>query len=114
MITNDFLTAPNSCPLQETLTGTLVYRETHQEKKTLISSSPFHLILPLPSQQGGVASGFQHVVTNDMSVKRLLHIKGRRAIRATEVALSWASFNQGDCFIVDLGKVTLVYAVQPW
>uniref|UniRef100_A0A4W5R826 Scinderin like b n=1 Tax=Hucho hucho TaxID=62062 RepID=A0A4W5R826_9TELE len=55
-------------------------------------------------KQGGVASGFQHVVTNDMSVKRLLHIKGRRAIRATEVALSWASFNQGDCFIVDLGK----------
>uniref|UniRef100_A0A8C7PGH3 Macrophage-capping protein n=1 Tax=Oncorhynchus mykiss TaxID=8022 RepID=A0A8C7PGH3_ONCMY len=76
----------------------------YKEKKTLISSSPFHLILPLPSQQGGVASGFQHVVTNDMSVKRLLHIKGRRAIRATEVALSWASFNQGDCFIVDLGK----------
>ncbi|XP_038820144.1 gelsolin-like [Salvelinus namaycush] len=55
-------------------------------------------------KQGGVASGFQHVVTNDMSVKRLLHIKGRRTIRATEVVLSWASFNQGDCFIVDLGK----------
>jgi gelsolin len=52
-----------------------------------------------------VASGFEHVVTNDMSVKRLLHIKGRRAIRATEVPLSWGSFNQGDCFIVDLGKV---------
>ncbi|XP_056149698.1 scinderin like b [Lampris incognitus] len=55
-------------------------------------------------QNGGVASGFQHVVTNDMNVKRLLHIKGRRAIRATEVAFSWESFNQGDCFIVDLGK----------
>uniref|UniRef100_A0A8C5FRS4 Scinderin like b n=1 Tax=Gadus morhua TaxID=8049 RepID=A0A8C5FRS4_GADMO len=55
-------------------------------------------------QVGGVASGFEHVVTNDMSVKRLLHIKGRRAIRATEVPLSWGSFNQGDCFIVDLGK----------
>uniref|UniRef100_A0A671KAG6 Macrophage-capping protein n=1 Tax=Sinocyclocheilus anshuiensis TaxID=1608454 RepID=A0A671KAG6_9TELE len=55
-------------------------------------------------KQGGVASGFQHVVTNDMNVKRLLHIKGRRAIRATEVNMSWASFNRGDCFIVDLGK----------
>lgn len=55
-------------------------------------------------QKGGVASGFQHVVTNDMSVKRLLHIKGRRVIRATEVDLSWKSFNKGDCFIVDLGK----------
>uniref|UniRef100_A0A665UHZ2 Gelsolin-like n=1 Tax=Echeneis naucrates TaxID=173247 RepID=A0A665UHZ2_ECHNA len=55
-------------------------------------------------QKGGVASGFQHVVTNDMNVKRLLHIKGRRAIRATEVDLSWGSFNKGDCFIIDLGK----------
>ncbi|XP_067086419.1 scinderin like a [Osmerus mordax] len=55
-------------------------------------------------QKGGVASGFQHVVTNDMNVKRLLQVKGRRAIRATEVAMSWASFNQGDCFIIDLGK----------
>uniref|UniRef100_A0A3Q2DR80 Scinderin like b n=1 Tax=Cyprinodon variegatus TaxID=28743 RepID=A0A3Q2DR80_CYPVA len=55
-------------------------------------------------QKGGVASGFKHVVTNDMSVKRLLHVKGRRAIRATEVDLSWSSFNKGDCFIIDLGK----------
>ncbi|XP_035993778.1 scinderin like b [Fundulus heteroclitus] len=55
-------------------------------------------------QKGGVASGFKHVVTNDMSVKRLLHVKGRRAIRATEVDMSWSSFNKGDCFIIDLGK----------
>uniref|UniRef100_A0A4W5M3G3 Macrophage-capping protein n=1 Tax=Hucho hucho TaxID=62062 RepID=A0A4W5M3G3_9TELE len=55
-------------------------------------------------KQGGVASGFQHVVTNEMNVKRLLHIKGRRVIRATEVDMSWSSFNSGDCFIIDLGK----------
>ncbi|KAM4628974.1 scinderin like a [Polymixia lowei] len=55
-------------------------------------------------KKGGVASGFQHVVTNDMNVKRLLHVKGRRAIRAKEVDMSWASFNKGDCFIIDLGK----------
>ncbi|KAM3604348.1 uncharacterized protein V6R79_009830 [Siganus canaliculatus] len=55
-------------------------------------------------KKGGVASGFQHVVTNDMNVKRLLHVKGRRAIRATEVDLAWSSFNKGDCFIIDLGK----------
>uniref|UniRef100_A0A672J4Z6 Adseverin-like n=1 Tax=Salarias fasciatus TaxID=181472 RepID=A0A672J4Z6_SALFA len=55
-------------------------------------------------QIGGVASGFQHVVTNDASVKRLLHVKGRRIIRASEVELSWSSFNKGDCFIIDLGK----------
>ncbi|XP_040895476.1 scinderin like a [Toxotes jaculatrix] len=55
-------------------------------------------------KKGGVASGFQHVVTNDVNVKRLLHVKGRRMIRATEVDMSWASFNKGDCFIIDLGK----------
>ncbi|KAM4552407.1 scinderin like b [Odontesthes bonariensis] len=55
-------------------------------------------------QKGGVSSGFKHVVTNDMNVKRLLHVKGRRAIRATEVDMSWSSFNKGDCFIIDLGK----------
>ncbi|NWZ46017.1 ADSV protein, partial [Haliaeetus albicilla] len=52
---------------------------------------------------GGVASGFNHVVTNDLSAQRLLHIKGRRVVRATEVPLAWASFNKGDCFIIDLG-----------
>ncbi|KAJ7322363.1 hypothetical protein JRQ81_018650, partial [Phrynocephalus forsythii] len=52
---------------------------------------------------GGIASGFKHVVTNDLSARRLLHIKGRRVVRATEVPLSWDSFNKGDCFIVDLG-----------
>ncbi|KAJ8011363.1 hypothetical protein DPEC_G00057370 [Dallia pectoralis] len=55
-------------------------------------------------KQGGMASGFKHIVTNDANVKRLLHIKGRRTIRATEVGLSWSNFNKGDCFIVDLGK----------
>ncbi|XP_076157225.1 scinderin-like isoform X1 [Alosa pseudoharengus] len=54
---------------------------------------------------GGVASGFQHVVTNDLSARRLFHIKGRRVVRATEVALDWKSFNKGDCFIIDLGAV---------
>lgn len=57
-------------------------------------------------QKGGVASGFKHVVTNEVSVQRVLQIKGRRVVRATEVAVSWDSFNQGDCFILDLGDVS--------
>ncbi|XP_063792030.1 gelsolin isoform X2 [Pseudophryne corroboree] len=52
---------------------------------------------------GGVASGFTHVVPNDVNVQRLLQVKGRRMARATEVDVSWSSFNQGDCFILDLG-----------
>uniref|UniRef100_A0A8C7QA39 Scinderin like a n=1 Tax=Oncorhynchus mykiss TaxID=8022 RepID=A0A8C7QA39_ONCMY len=43
-------------------------------------------------------------ITSQRDNWRLLHIKGRRAIRATEVDMSWSSFNRGDCFIIDLGK----------
>ncbi|CAL8317875.1 unnamed protein product [Lota lota] len=53
--------------------------------------------------QGGVASGFKHVVTNEVIMQRVLQVKGRRVVRATEVPVSWDSFNQGDCFILDLG-----------
>ncbi|XP_027788517.3 scinderin [Marmota flaviventris] len=57
----------------------------------------------LKYKAGGVASGLNHVLTNDLSAERLLHVKGRRVVRATEVPLSWNSFNKGDCFIIDLG-----------
>ena len=57
-------------------------------------------------QKGGVASGFKHVVTNEVIMQRVLQVKGRRVVRATEVPVSWDSFNQGDCFIVDLGSVS--------
>uniref|UniRef100_A0A8C4ES22 Scinderin like b n=1 Tax=Dicentrarchus labrax TaxID=13489 RepID=A0A8C4ES22_DICLA len=81
--------------------GPVQYREVQNcESNTLLG----YFKSGIKYQKGGVASGFQHVVTNDMNVKRLLHIKGRRAIRATEVDMSWSSFNKGDCFIVDLGK----------
>lgn len=53
---------------------------------------------------GGVASGFRHVVPNEVTVQRLFQIKGRRTVRATEVPVSWDSFNTGDCFILDLGS----------
>ncbi|XP_051026474.1 advillin [Acomys russatus] len=56
-------------------------------------------------KKGGVASGMRHVETNTYAVKRLLHVKGKRSIRATEVEMSWDSFNRGDVFLLDLGMV---------
>lgn len=56
-------------------------------------------------QQGGVASGFKHIASGAVNVKRVLHVSGRRVIRAIEVPVSWDSFNQGDCFILDFGQV---------
>lgn len=52
-----------------------------------------------------MASGFQHVVTNQVQVQRLLQVKGRHVVRATEVPVSWDSFNTADTFILDLGQV---------
>uniref|UniRef100_A0A2I3HQD0 Gelsolin n=1 Tax=Nomascus leucogenys TaxID=61853 RepID=A0A2I3HQD0_NOMLE len=58
----------------------------------------------LKYKKGGVASGFKHVVPNEVVVQRLFQVKGRRVVRATEVPVSWESFNNGDCFILDLGN----------
>lgn len=56
-------------------------------------------------KKGGVASGMKHVDTNTYDVKRLLHVKGKRNVTATEVELNWNSFNLGDVFLLDLGRV---------
>ncbi|XP_060128082.1 advillin [Zootoca vivipara] len=56
-------------------------------------------------KKGGVASGLNHVETNVYSIKRLLHVKGKRNVIAAEVEMSWNSFNVGDVFLLDLGKV---------
>ncbi|XP_077153912.1 advillin isoform X2 [Ranitomeya variabilis] len=58
-------------------------------------------------KKGGVASGMKHVATNTYDVKRLLHVKGKRNVTATEVELNWSSFNLGDVFLLDLGKVII-------
>lgn len=75
-----------------------------------VTASPLCFVLCFPplDQAGGVASGLNHVLTNDLTAERLLHVKGRRVVRATEVPLSWDSFNKGDCFIIDLGTVSLM------
>ncbi|XP_061613476.1 villin-1 isoform X1 [Phyllopteryx taeniolatus] len=56
-------------------------------------------------KKGGVASGFDHVETNAYNVLRLLHVKGRKHVTASEVEVSWKSFNTGDIFLLDMGKV---------
>uniref|UniRef100_A0A673CIT0 Villin-like n=1 Tax=Sphaeramia orbicularis TaxID=375764 RepID=A0A673CIT0_9TELE len=55
-------------------------------------------------KKGGVASGFKHVDTNAYNVLRLLHVRGRKHVTATEVEVSWNSFNKGDIFLLDVGK----------
>ncbi|KAM5270985.1 villin-1 [Hipposideros larvatus] len=58
-------------------------------------------------RKGGVASGMTHVETNSSNVRRLLHVKGKRNVMAGEVEMSWKSFNRGDVFLLDLGKLII-------
>uniref|UniRef100_A0A3B3ZMK1 HP domain-containing protein n=1 Tax=Periophthalmus magnuspinnatus TaxID=409849 RepID=A0A3B3ZMK1_9GOBI len=51
-------------------------------------------------KKGGVASGFNHVEPNSYNVLRLLHVKGKKH----QVEVSWNSFNNGDIFLLDMGK----------
>ncbi|XP_069017858.1 gelsolin a isoform X2 [Embiotoca jacksoni] len=76
------------------------YREVQgHESKTFLG----YFKSGIKYMKGGVASGFKHVVTNEVVMQRVLQVKGRRVVRATEVPVNWDSFNQGDCFILDLG-----------
>ncbi|OCT75442.1 hypothetical protein XELAEV_18030622mg [Xenopus laevis] len=58
-------------------------------------------------KKGGVSSGFKHVETNMYNIRRLLHVKGKKHVTATEVSMSWNNFNKGDVFLLDLGKVII-------
>jgi len=52
--------------------------------------------------EGGVDSGFNKVKPTEYK-PRLMHIKGKKKIRVTQVELSYKSLNAGDVFILDLG-----------
>ena len=55
---------------------------------------------------GGVESGMRKVDASTVAIPtRLLHIKGLRQCRVGQVALSVASMNAGDVFVVDTGSV---------
>jgi len=52
--------------------------------------------------EGGVDSGFKHVKPEEYK-PRLLHMKGVKKIRVTEVDLHYTSLNEGDAFLLDAG-----------
>ncbi|XP_036287697.1 villin-like protein [Pipistrellus kuhlii] len=58
-------------------------------------------------RKGGLASALKHVETNMYNIQRLLRIRGRKHVSATEVEFSWDSFNKDDIFLLDLGKVMI-------
>ncbi|XP_072797091.1 villin-like protein [Vicugna pacos] len=91
--------------LQEALGGaTVQHREAqgHESACFLSYFSPGIIY-----RKGGLASILSHVETNMYNIQRLLHIRGRKHVSATEVELSWNSFNKGDIFLLDLGRMMI-------
>ncbi|XP_065183499.1 gelsolin, cytoplasmic-like [Sycon ciliatum] len=85
--------------------GPVQYREVqHHESNTflkLFKKGVSYL-------EGGIKSGFK-AVDREAFGKRMLHVKGRRNIRVQQVAFEAKSLNQGDVFIVDLGRKIWVW-----
>jgi len=51
---------------------------------------------------GGVESGFKHVKPEEYK-PRLMHLKGKKVVRVTQVPAKGESLNEGDVFILDAG-----------
>jgi len=51
---------------------------------------------------GGMESGFKHVKPTEYK-PRLLHLKGKKKVRVTQVDLHHSSLNSGDVFVLDNG-----------
>jgi gelsolin len=52
--------------------------------------------------EGGVDSGFKHVKPEEYK-PRLLHLKGKKRVRVTQVEMNRSSLNSGDVFVLDAG-----------
>jgi gelsolin len=75
------------------------HRETQgHESDRFLSYFNNHITL----LEGGVDSGFRHVEPEKYQ-PRLLHFKGKKKIRTTQVDLKRDSLNSSDVFILDLG-----------
>lgn len=94
--------------LDDALGGAAVqYRETEGHESALFLSY-FKSMGGLRYLAGGVQSGLAKV-ERDVWPTRLLHIKGARVVRATEVPLAHSSLNTGDCFLLDKGLKLFLY-----
>uniref|UniRef100_A0A1I8HKM8 HP domain-containing protein n=1 Tax=Macrostomum lignano TaxID=282301 RepID=A0A1I8HKM8_9PLAT len=58
--------------------------------------------------EGGVKSGLNHV-DRDKYEPRLYQVKGKRNPRCCQVPMEWSSFNSGDAFISDQGRLIFVW-----
>eukprot|EP00595_Chromulina_sp_UTEXLB2642_P000003 CAMPEP_0196761982 /NCGR_PEP_ID=MMETSP1095-20130614/1310_1 /TAXON_ID=96789 ORGANISM="Chromulina nebulosa, Strain UTEXLB2642" /NCGR_SAMPLE_ID=MMETSP1095 /ASSEMBLY_ACC=CAM_ASM_000446 /LENGTH=818 /DNA_ID=CAMNT_0042112171 /DNA_START=51 /DNA_END=2507 /DNA_ORIENTATION=+ len=87
--------------------GPVQYREL-QGSETELFLSYFKNFGGLQYLPGGIESGFKHV-ERDVYTTRLLHLKGKRTVRVTEVPVTVSSLNSGDVFILDKGLTVYLF-----
>jgi len=76
------------------------FREVQgSESEQFLSVFPNHQIRIM---EGGIGSGFKHVEPEKYE-PHLFELKGKKKIRAVQVAVSPASLNSGDSFVLDAG-----------
>lgn len=96
------LVAYKAFELDEHLGGSPVqYREVQEHESPQFMS--LFKATGIQYLKGGVESGFKHV-DRDSFEARLLHLKGSRNVRVSQVPISVESLNDGDVFILDLGR----------
>eukprot|EP01116_Phalansterium_solitarium_P017589 TRINITY_DN4374_c0_g1_i2.p1 TRINITY_DN4374_c0_g1~~TRINITY_DN4374_c0_g1_i2.p1 ORF type:complete len:277 (+),score=104.04 TRINITY_DN4374_c0_g1_i2:163-993(+) len=86
--------------LDDLLGGAPVQHREVQGYESALFLSYFHNQIHL--YDGGIESGF-HAVKPEEYKPRLLHLKGKKTVRVTQVPLSGQSLNSGDVFVLDCG-----------
>eukprot|EP00499_Haloplacidia_sp_CaronLabIsolate_P008058 CAMPEP_0196782858 /NCGR_PEP_ID=MMETSP1104-20130614/12172_1 /TAXON_ID=33652 /ORGANISM="Cafeteria sp., Strain Caron Lab Isolate" /LENGTH=839 /DNA_ID=CAMNT_0042153103 /DNA_START=26 /DNA_END=2545 /DNA_ORIENTATION=+ len=102
------IAAYKTVELDEYLGGSPVQHREVEGNESSLFLSYFKARGGVQYLEGGVDSAFNHVEP-DKYEPRLLHLKGRRNVRATQVALSVSSMNQGDVFVLDKGLVLFLW-----
>eukprot|EP01041_Mallomonas_annulata_P004763 gene4763-9474_t len=102
------IAAYKAVEMDEHLGGSpMQYREVEGNESSLFLSY-FRHSGGLEYLPGGVSSGFHHV-EKGVHRNRLLHLKGKRTVRVSEVPITSDSLNINDVFILDAGMLIFVY-----
>jgi gelsolin len=86
--------------LDDLLGGAPVQHREVQEYESALFLSYFNNNIKILA--GGVETGFRHVEPEKYQ-PRLLHIKGKKRVRVTQVEMNANSLNSGDVFVLDKG-----------
>ncbi|TRZ16012.1 hypothetical protein HGM15179_011086 [Zosterops borbonicus] len=103
------------CPMKKGSPGGSIWPSIHPHSlngmytalpKRATSSDLFMNYFPcgLTYQEGGMALPFKHTHPGPDPTSKLYQVKGKGKIWVSHWDPSWASFNTGDCFLLNLGQ----------